>query len=128
MIELVISVVILGIAVPPLLHVFVEAATDALLPERQTAAYMLAAQKMEEVVADRHAPSRGYDYLVTSNYPAESVLSSFTGFSRTVTFTEVSPSDLTSTQANSGYMRVAVTVSYTAPNGSYVLTCVLCEL
>jgi len=42
-------------------------------------AAQLAEAKMEEIAADKNAPSRGFSYLVASNYPAETPVAAFPG-------------------------------------------------
>ena len=46
----------------------------------------LAQAKMEEIAADKSSPSRGFSYLMAANYPAESPVAAFPGYSRTVSF------------------------------------------
>ena len=123
--ELVAAIVILGIAVTPVLTYFFETCKKSVLPERHTKAYFLAIEKMEEIIADRHSSLRGYSYLDTANYPDESLSG---GYSRSVTFTEVSSTDLSTEQSGSGYKKISVTVSYSPPAGSYTLSYVVCDL
>ncbi|MCI0650602.1 MAG: hypothetical protein L0Z55_01825 [Planctomycetes bacterium] len=122
------AIVILAIALPPLLFAFSEGARDAVLAEKQTISAFLAQQKLEEIVADRHAAGRGYGYLASANYAAESPVAGFASFSRSVSFSEVQAADLATAQSGSGYKKAVVTVDYTGPTGSYVLTCVFCDI
>ena len=59
-------------------------------------------------LADRASIPRGYSYVVNANYAAEPSVTSFPGFSRSVSITETAR-DLTS--AGTGYKTVVVTVS-----------------
>lgn len=127
-IELVVAIVVLGIAVPPLLAFFAQTGEASVRSERETTAYFLAMEKIEEVVADRHASGRGYAYLDAANYPSENPVSGFASYQRSVAFEEVDPSDLETAQSGSGYMKATVTVSYSGPSGSYALSCVFCNL
>ncbi len=123
--ELVAAIVLLGITVPPVLHFFAESLQKSLRPERQTQASFLAAEKMEEIVADRHSTDRGYEYLKNAHYPEEELEN---GFSRTVSCTEVSSSDLSTSDDGSGYLKVVVTVQPGDETGGAQLTHLFCDL
>jgi prepilin-type N-terminal cleavage/methylation domain-containing protein len=125
LIEVVAAVVLLGIAVPPILAFLAQSGVKGVFPERQTAAYFLAVEKLETIIADRHSPNRGYAYLTTANYPAETLSD---GYTRTVAFQEVAPTSLASAQSGSGYLRITVTVSYANPTGSYRISYVVCNI
>ena len=87
----------------------------------------LAAEKLEDVIADRHSTTRGYSFLSNSNYPAESPITGFAGFSRSVS---VSETGVSLTGAGTGYKTVSVTVTFPAANGgtrSFSLATVLTE-
>ncbi len=121
LIETVAAIVILSVAVPHMLWAVAEAhiqRVDAMLASR---ARWLVTAKLEDVIADRHSESgnRGYDYLVTGNYPAEATgsISGYEQFGRTVAFDEVDPTDLVTSQADSGYMKVTVNVGWTDGGG-----------
>src|SRR5439155_927223 len=58
-----------------------------------TIAAQLAQAKMEELAADRNSPTRGFSYLVAANYPAESPVPAFPGYSRSVAFASDSTYD-----------------------------------
>lgn len=125
LIELVAAIVVLGLIVPPVLMFFAETTKHSLQFERQTLAYFLAVEKMEMVMADRHAVDRGYDYLSPANYPSETLSN---GFVRTVGFQEVSPGDLSAGQSGSGYLKITVTVTYRNPDGNFNLYSLVCDL
>ncbi len=74
----------------------------------------LATEKLEDVIADRHSTTRGYDYLISGNYPPEAAVSGFPQFSRSVTLTETE-ADLVS--AGTGYLTVEVAVGWTDTQG-----------
>ena len=119
--ELAGAIVILAIAIPPMTMVFAEVGSHTILSERQTTAYFLAMERLEEIIADRHAPARGFAWLSGANYPDETFAG---GFTRRVTFTEVSPDNAETPRTGSGHLRITVTVSYAAPAGSVSLHCV----
>ncbi len=125
LIEVVAALVVLGIAVPPVLAFLAQSGVKGVFPERQTAAYFLAIEKLETIIADRHSPTRGYAYLTAANYPEEALAD---GFTRTVAFQEVAPTNLSTVQPGSGYLRITVTVSYSNPAGSYRISYLVCTL
>lgn len=124
LLETVFAVLILGISMPPILGFFRQGTLSSIAPERQTAAYFLAMERMEEIIADRHSSTRGFSYLTAAHYPAESLAG---GFTRAATFDDVSPADLTTHQSGSGYRLITVTVQYSAPAGSYALASLVCD-
>ena len=111
--ELVLCMLVLAVAIPPLINVFAEGATDTLAPLQISRANWLAIEKVEDILADRFSPSRGWSYLFGSNYPTESSVTGFPGYSRTVTITEVAGSDLITPQVGSDFKRINVSVSWT---------------
>ncbi|MCP3905442.1 MAG: type II secretion system protein [Planctomycetes bacterium] len=114
LIETVASLVILGLAVPPMLWAIREVHIQRVDPILTSRARWLAIEKIEDVIADRHSTTRGYSYLVGGNYAAETPIATDTAFNRSVTFTETL-ADLST--AGSGYMNVAVDVSWTDGDG-----------
>ncbi len=112
--ETIAAVVILAIAVPPMLWSIRDAHVQRIDPMMMTKAYWLASSKLEDVIADRHSVTRGYDYLTGGNYPAEYNIAGYPGFSRFVSLTETG-ADLVS--AGSGYMNVTVRVRWQDARG-----------
>jgi hypothetical protein len=100
----------LSIAIPPMLWSVREAHMQRVNPVMASKARWLATEKLEDVIADRHSSTRGYDYLSAGNYTNESTIADFPGFTRAVTFNETGP-DLSS--VGTSYMTVTVTVSWT---------------
>lgn len=81
----------------------------------------LAQDKMETLIAAKKYNL--YASITSANYPAtpEDLTSvGFAGFSRTTTIQEVSNTDFTTAQVDSGYKKITVTVSWTG--GSVTLT------
>lgn len=115
LIEAIAAIVILTVAIPPLLFSVREAHRQRVDPVLLSKAQWLATEKLEDVIADRHSTTRGYDYLIAGNYAAEPAVSGFTNFSRSVAFSEKQV-DLTT--AGDGYMIVTVTVSWTDGGGT----------
>lgn len=112
LVEAIAALVLLGVTVPPLVMALSTSSLrrgDAVLASR---ARWIASERLEQVLADRYSAARGYAWVITSNYPAESTLAGRPGFSRTTTITEVA-ADLTTAQAGSGIKLATTTVSYT---------------
>jgi len=114
LIELVLVIVIAGVALFPIAMMFASATANSPQPELVTQAVFLAQDRMENVLGDFHAPSRGYPYISTSNYPAETAISGFPGFTRSVfvsadsTFDGVTFKEVTVTVANAAIVPVHI--------------------
>jgi prepilin-type N-terminal cleavage/methylation domain-containing protein len=115
LIETLAALLLLAVAVPPMLWALRDAHVQRVGPMQVSTARWLAVEKLEDVIADRHAPSRGYGYLIAGNYPLEPAVPGYADFSRRVTLTETGP-DLVA--AGVGYMKVAVEVSWTDATGT----------
>jgi prepilin-type N-terminal cleavage/methylation domain-containing protein len=115
LIELVIVIVILGIASVGLMTLFSTGTKRSADPLLENQGLQLAQEKMDIINGDRANSGRGFTYITSTNYPAESPVTGFPGFSRTVTTFCVTAADLnTSTGAPpcaSGFTHVTVTVS-----------------
>jgi Tfp pilus assembly protein PilV len=110
LIEAIMSIVILSISVPAMIYAVRNAHTQRVNPMMASTARWLASEKLEDIIADAHSSTRGYTYVLASNYPAESPVTSFTGYSRSVSVTETG-ADLAS--PGTGYKKVVVTVTWT---------------
>lgn len=127
LVEAVAVIVVLSIAFPPMLVAIRQAHSARVVPARLAIARWLAAEKLEDIIADRNSATRGYSYVVASNYPAEASITGFTGFTRSVVITETGP-DLTT--AGAGYKKASVTVTYTDGAGatrSYLVSTVVTD-
>jgi prepilin-type N-terminal cleavage/methylation domain-containing protein len=109
LIETIAAVVILAIALPPMLFAIRDAHVQRVNPMLASQARWLATEKLEDILADRHSDSRGWEYLTEGNYPAEPSVTGFPGFGRSVTLTETGADLVT---PGSGYMTVTVQVSW----------------
>lgn len=107
--ETIAAVVILSIAVPTMLWSIREAHVQRVNPVLASRARWLAVEKLEDIIADRHSATRGYNYLIPGNYPAQPAVTGFTNFSRSVTLNETL-ADLAT--AGDGYMNVTVDVTW----------------
>lgn len=84
-----------------------------------TMALRLAGDKLAQLTADKSSSTRGWSYLVQSNYPPEPIaagtgIPGFPGFERETTVLEVNPTDPSSPQPDSGCKRVTITVFWSA--------------
>jgi Tfp pilus assembly protein PilV len=94
LIEIVLIIVIAAIAILPLSMLFANSSIHSSDARNATLAAELAQAKMEELTADKNSPARGFSYLVAANYPAESPVAAFAGYSRSVSFGPDSTYDL----------------------------------
>ncbi len=111
LIEAVAAIVIVAVALPALAWTMGTAGRNRVDPILTSRARWLASERLEDIIADRHAPTRGYAYVIAGNYAAETTISGFAGFSRSVTVSESGP-NLTA-GSGTGYKTVTVTVSFT---------------
>lgn len=109
LLEVVCAVVLIGIAAPAMLIAVRDATVRRASVQQQIVARWLAAEKLEDIMADRHSASRGWTYIISGNYPAEATITGFTGFSRTTTIADTAVDLVT---VGTGYRKVTVTVSY----------------
>jgi len=86
LVEVVLILVIAAVAVLPLGMLFANTSIRSGDARNAMIAAQLAQSKMEELTADKNSPSRGFSYLIAANYPVESPVSVFPGYSRSVTF------------------------------------------
>jgi hypothetical protein len=84
--------------------------SDFLNSDFRVVANQLAAEKMERIIADK--AFRGYQYLHNGNYPNETLDAPLAGYRRWVTFPEVNPDDLATSQPGSGVKLVTVVVAW----------------
>lgn len=114
-IEVVMAVVILALALPTLVGGFADAAKQSIHPAQASVASFLAIDRMEEIVARRYRGNQngvsGYDAITAANFPEETPVAGFPGFSRTVTISEVNAS-LEPSGTAVGYRKVRVTVAW----------------
>jgi type II secretory pathway pseudopilin PulG len=107
--EAVAAVVVLGLAIPPMLWGVRQAHAHRAGQILASRARWLASERLEEALADRHSALRGYSYITASNYPLESNIPGFPGFTRAMSIQETA-ADLVS--PGSGFKRISCTVSY----------------
>lgn len=111
LIEVILALVILAIAVPPLMLQIgagIEQQEAALI--QQTLVH-LASEKMWQVFTDHADPTRGYSAIVPAAYPAETAPDGLAGYARTTEVREVSPANYLTPQPGSGVKRFRIQVS-----------------
>ncbi len=116
LIEAIAAIVILAVGLPAVLWGIRDAARIRVDSVLVTRARWLAAERLEDILADRHSPARGYAYVVNANYPAETTVSGFTGMSRTTAIVETGGPP--SFAAGTGYKTATVTVAFTGSSGA----------
>jgi len=107
LIETIMTMVILSIAVMGVLQVFYVGMAPKNVPTsfELTIGNQLAQEGLERIKADSKNAARGFDYIISSNYPAETLSGGFSGYSRTTT---ISPS----WQGDANYTQVTVSVTH----------------
>lgn len=115
LVEAIVAVVVLALAIPPMMVSVRDASVRRVDPLMISRARWVASERLEDVIADRHAAARGWSYVVSTNYPAETSISGFPGFSRSTSIRETGP---TLTGSGTGYKIVNVVVSWRAPGGT----------
>lgn len=114
LIEAIAALVVLSIAMPAVLWGIRDSVRRRADPVLLSRARWLASSKLEDVIADRHSSSRGYSYLVAGNYAAETPVSGFSQFNRSVAFTVTGANFAVGT----GWTTATVTVSWTDGQGA----------
>jgi len=115
LIETLAALVLLAVAIPPMIWAIRDAHIQRVGPAQVSRARWLAVEKLEDVIADRHSTTRGYDYLLQSNYAAESPITGYPDFRRRVILRETEADLVT---PGSGYMTVIVQVAWTDATGA----------
>jgi prepilin-type N-terminal cleavage/methylation domain-containing protein len=116
LIEVTIAIVVLSLAVPSIFWALRDSSIRRVDPINVSRARWLANEKLEDVLADAHSTTRGYAYLVNANYSAESPVTGFTGFSRSVAIT-VSDGNLVA-GVGTGFKTIVVSVGFTDGKGA----------
>lgn len=127
LVECIAAIVVLSVGIPPLLWAIRQAHVQRVNPIMASKAQWLAAEKLEDIIADRHSATRGWSYISSGNYASEASISGFPGFSRSVTITQTA-ADLST--VGTGYKKVVVTVNWTDAAQtvrSFALTTVLTD-
>ncbi|MGE3166076.1 MAG: prepilin-type N-terminal cleavage/methylation domain-containing protein [Planctomycetota bacterium] len=108
LIELVLVIAVLAIAATPVLGFLASGVTRTVRAEQHTLAHFLAVDGAERLLADRHNPARGLDYVLSA-YTTDAPSA---GFTRSYTFREVSTVDLETSQSGTGFYQAIVRVTH----------------
>lgn len=82
LIELVLVILVLGLALLPLLTQMVQTNVSSVDGQAASTAAFLSRERIEQVLADRNAPAIGFAAITNGRYPAESPVNGFPGFTR----------------------------------------------
>jgi type II secretory pathway pseudopilin PulG len=104
LVEMVMVIVVLGIAIPSLMSLVGKSVESSIDSENLSKAVFFAQQKIEQIKADKANASRGYDYVTTNGQYGSDTPAA--GFSRSVLVTTGSSHN------GVAYALVAVTVSH----------------
>ena len=96
LIELVLVILILGIALLPLVTQMMQSTTHCFDGQTVSTASFLARERLEQILGDENAPAIGYAGIVAARYPDESPVAGFPGYQRQVT---ISPDSVYSGRA-----------------------------
>ena len=111
LIEVVLAIIILGLAVPPLMIQLNTAVTAQVSATVQMTSAQLVSERLGEIQAACTDTSRGYATIDATNYPTESNAAGIIGYTRQTKIREVSTADYTTAAPGSGVKRIRVTVS-----------------
>ena len=116
LIEIIITIVLLAVLTSGLMAMFTTFSKSNGDPSVMTQATELAQEKMEQIIADKNNPARGFNYVTNGNYPAEPPFNpalGFNGFSRSVNviFVNTGALDTTVSPGPTNYKKITVTVN-----------------
>ena len=112
-------ITVLSIATPAIMWSLARANENRTQPLMAGRARFLASERLEGMLADRFAASRGYAYISSANYPAESAVGGFPRFARSVSISETARN---MTAAGTGSKTVTVSVVYPTSRGNRTLS------
>ena len=110
MVELVLTIAVISFGLIGLMVIFENATKGVMQADLNVMAANLAHEKLEQIIVDQWRD--GYAELDDSNYPDENFGDEFSVFTRTTSIVEVSETDFTTLESNSGYKRVEVAVTW----------------
>ena len=111
LIEVILVIVIMAIVIPSLITVLSVITKGQVNTLGTTTSAVLAQERLEEIIADKRSPNRGFAYIDNVNYPDENPVGGFAQYNRSVDIVCVNSSDLnTPVACPTDYKRVEVTV------------------
>lgn len=112
LVEAIAGILVMSIAVPPMILAVSDAQIRRAGITQASRARWLATERLEDMIADRHSSTRGYDYLHASNYTDESDIQDAPGFTRRVQIAETGPDLVT---PGAGYKHLTVMIDWVDP-------------
>ena len=110
LLEVILAMVVMAVGMLGIMALFHNASRGAMQTDLNGVAIGLAREKLEIVILDKIRD--GYDALDEAAYPPETFTGDFAPFVRITSMEEVSGSDFSTPQPESGYKVVEVTVSW----------------
>jgi Tfp pilus assembly protein PilV len=92
LIELVAIIILLSIAGTAILGMFGQVGRSLTTNQDTQTGAQLVQEKAEQILADRRNPARGFAWIMAANYPAETPISGFAAFDRSVTISDITTS------------------------------------
>ena len=92
LIELVAIIILLSIAGTAILGMFGQVGRSLTTNQDTQTGAQLVQEKAEQILADRRNAARGFAWIVAANYPAETPISGFAAFDRSVTISDITTS------------------------------------
>lgn len=120
MLEAILGVLIISVGFLGMMPLMTSATANTLSTDHNVTSTFLADELIENMIADKQF--LGYNYIVNANYPVQQMTGDLSQYRRSVSITEVNPNDLSAAQANSGYKRVDVTVTWNSTTSVVVTT------
>lgn len=111
LIEVVLALVIVALAVPPLVFQIAGSAQQQqrLLVQRNLT--RLASERLTAILADHANPTRGFVYIENANYPDETEPGGLSGYARRTEVRAVNPADFLTELPGSDVKRIRITTS-----------------
>ena len=116
------GMVVLSIIMVTMLFGLMTPLTQSVQENSLVIASFLAQERLEQIFAAKANSGYGYGYITAANFPDETPVAGFTGYSRSVTITEVRGNDLTTPLVNSGFKKIVVKVTWNNGAASLDLT------
>lgn len=112
LIELILTVVVISVGLTGIMVIFENVTRGVTEADNVVVAGNLVREKLEQIVMAKWYS--GYAAIVQASYPSETFTGDLSKFTRSTTVQEVSKTDFSTAEVDSGYKRVAVTVTWGA--------------
>lgn len=115
LVEVIVALVVLALAVPPLLLQVAGGIERQNRSDVQQNLARLASDRLWEIFTAHANPDAGYDEIDAASYPDETAPAGLTGYARSTTIREVAPTNYSTPLTGSGIKRFRIVV--TGPGG-----------